>query len=42
MRSRLLQIVPGSIPTTAHSTDQIPLYDGLTPLFGDRRAAARC
>jgi acyl-homoserine lactone acylase PvdQ len=25
----------GGLPTTAHSKDQIPLYDGLTPLRGD-------
>ena len=25
----------GGIPTTAHSTDQLPLYDGLTPLGGN-------
>jgi hypothetical protein len=25
----------GGLPTTVHSTDQIPLYDGLTPLRGD-------
>jgi acyl-homoserine lactone acylase PvdQ len=23
----------GGLPTTVHSTDQVPLYDGLTPLF---------
>ena len=25
----------GGLPTTAHSLDQLPLYDGLTPLRGD-------
>jgi acyl-homoserine lactone acylase PvdQ len=25
----------GGLPTTVHSTDQIPLYDGLTPLGGN-------
>jgi len=25
----------GGLPTDVHSTDQIPLYDGLTPLRGD-------
>jgi len=25
----------GGLPTTVHSTDQIPLYDGLTPLAGN-------
>src|SRR5262249_11622015 len=25
----------GNLPTTAHSTDQLPLYDGLTPLRGN-------
>ena len=29
----------GGIPTTPNSTDQIPLYDGLTPLFGSVTAA---
>jgi acyl-homoserine lactone acylase PvdQ len=29
----------GGIPTTVHSTDQIPLYDGLTPLGRDVTSA---
>jgi hypothetical protein len=29
----------GSVPAGAHSTDQIPLYDGLTPLGSDVTAA---
>jgi acyl-homoserine lactone acylase PvdQ len=29
----------GSLPTTPNSTDQIPLYDGLTPLFNNVSAA---
>lgn len=29
----------GSIPATSYSTDQIPLYDGLTPLGGNVTAA---
>jgi acyl-homoserine lactone acylase PvdQ len=36
---RLYNILPagqyGGLPTTAHSTDQLPLYDGLTPLAGN-------
>ena len=29
----------GGLPTEVHSTDQIPLYDGLTPLRGNVTAA---
>src|SRR4051812_19391109 len=29
----------GGLPTTPNSTDQIPLYDGLTPLFNNVSAA---
>jgi acyl-homoserine lactone acylase PvdQ len=29
----------GSIPASTHSTDQLPLYDGLTPLFDNITAA---
>ena len=25
----------GNLPTTVHSTDQLPLYDSLTPLLGN-------
>ena len=36
---RIYNILPagedGGLPTSAHSTDQIPLYDGLTPLAGN-------
>ena len=40
--SRLFNVLPpgesGGLPTDVHSTDQIPLYDGLTPLFDQVRA----
>jgi acyl-homoserine lactone acylase PvdQ len=35
---RIYNVLPpgedGGLPTSAHSTDQLPLYDGLTPLAG--------
>src|ERR1700704_3648056 len=41
-RNRLYNVLPpgesGGLPTDVHSTDQIPLYDGLTPLFDKVRA----
>src|SRR5947208_7115153 len=40
--SRLFNVLPpgqsGGLPLDVHSTDQIPLYDGLTPLFDHVRA----
>jgi acyl-homoserine lactone acylase PvdQ len=38
-RSVLAPGQAGGVPTTANSTDQIPLYDGLTPLFNRVTAA---
>ena len=42
-RSRVFNVLPpgqsGGLPTDVHSTDQIPLYDGLTPLFDQVGAA---
>src|SRR3954468_12463703 len=36
---RIYNVLPagedGGVPTSSHSTDQIPLYDGLTPLAGN-------
>ena len=39
MQDRAYYILPpgnyGGLPTTENSLDQLPLYDGLTPLRGD-------
>ena len=41
--SRIFNVLPpgqsGGLPIDEHSTDQIPLYDGLTPLFDNVTAA---